>query len=114
MLSSDSAQSISTKSDEPLLKSDSEANYSNEALQDFFDGKDCKIDDENLCNMKGLIAKQNPLSLINQLMSKWKPYGSSINCNDCYETRDPKTMRAIWHVRISLPELNIAVEAKHL
>lgn len=92
---------------------DSEANYSNEALQDFFDGTDSKIDDEGLLNKKALIAKQNPLSLINQLSAKWKPYGSQINLLDCYETRDPKTLRSVWHVRISLTEKRISVEAQH-
>jgi hypothetical protein len=54
---------------------DSDANYSNEALQAFFLGSDAKIDDINLVNKKVLVSKQTPLTLVNQLVAKWKVYG---------------------------------------
>ena len=83
---------------------DSDANYSNESLQEFYYGTDSRIDDEDLANKKHLISKQNPLSLLNQLISKWKSHGSKLNLNDCFETRDPKTSRSVWHVKVALPD----------
>lgn len=76
-----------------VKSADSDADYTNEALTEFFKGTDAKIADPDLVNKKQLIAKQNPLSLVNQIISKWKRYGSSINLNECWETKDPKTSR---------------------
>ncbi len=85
---------------------DSDVNYSDEALMEFFKGTDAKIDDPDLVNKKQLTAKQNPLSLVNQLVSKWKQHGSGINLNECWETRDPKTSRSVWHVKVGVAETN--------
>lgn len=54
---------------------------------------------------KDLVAKQNPLSLVNQLVSKWKPYGAKISLNEFWETRDPKTLRSIWHSKVGIADL---------
>jgi hypothetical protein len=72
---------------------------------EFFKGTDTKIADPELVNKKHLTAKQNPLSLVNQLISKWRQYGSSINLNECWETRDPKTSRSVWHVKVGIAEI---------
>lgn len=86
-------------------RTDSDADYTDEALTEFFRGTDAKITDPDLVNKKQLTAKQNPLSLVNQLISKWRQHGSSINLNECWETRDPKTSRSVWHVKVGVAEL---------
>jgi len=84
---------------------DSDVNYSDEALAAIFASKDAKIDDPDLAQKKHLLAKQNPLSLVNQIISKWRKHGSSINLNECWETRDPKTSRSVWHVKVGVAEI---------
>lgn len=103
----------SNSSEVVQVRSDSDADYSNEALQQIFEGTDAKLDDTELINKKSLVAKQNPLSLINQLVAKWKEHGKSLILNDCIETRDPKTMRAVWHVKVGLPEKDLFGKASH-
>ena len=88
-----------------LNQVDSDVNYSDEALAEFFRGTDTKIDDPELVNKKQLTAKQNPLSLVNQLITKWKLHGSMINLNECWETRDIKTSRSVWHAKVGLAEV---------
>ena len=84
---------------------DSDANYSDEALAEFFSGSNARIDDPDLAQKKNLLAKQNPLSLVNQIISKWKQHGSAINLNESWETRDPMTSRAVWHVKVGITEI---------
>jgi hypothetical protein len=86
---------------------DSDANYSNEALQAFFLGSDAKIDDINLVNKKVLVSKQTPLTLVNQLVAKWKVYGVQIKMNEFWETRDPTTMCSVWHCKVGLQDHNL-------
>ena len=33
--------------------------------------------------------------------------------NDCVETRDPKTLRSVWHVKVGLPQKNLIGHASH-
>lgn len=93
---------------------DSDANYSNDALQEFFEGTDAKIDDPDLIHRKALLLKQNPMTLTNQLVSKWRVYGAQLSLNDCFETRDPKTMRSVWHVKVGIPDKSLFAQGSHM
>lgn len=46
-------------------------------------------------------------------MAKWKEHGKELMLNDCIETRDPKTLRAVWHVKVGLPHRDLLGKASH-
>ena len=91
---------------------DSDANYSNEALQMIFQGVDAKISDvELLGKKKHLTVKGTPLALLNALQSKWREGGKSIKNSKCWESKDQAANKLMWHFEVAVDELNLRVEA---
>ena len=91
---------------------DSDANYSNEALQMIFQGVDAKIGDvELLGKKKYLTTKGTPLALLNALQSKWREGGKSIKNSKCWESKDGLSNQLTWHFEVAIEELNIRIEA---
>jgi hypothetical protein len=82
-------------------------------LKQLVSNDDAEIDDPELFNKKDLLNKQNPLSLMNQLGAKWRAHGNNISLNDCFETRDAKTSRSVWHYRVGIKDLNLFGQASH-
>lgn len=39
-------------------------------------------------------------------MSKWKKFGSQIDPKYAWETKDPKTFKAVWHYKIGVGEID--------
>ena len=93
-------------------KDDSDANFSNEALQMIFEGTDAKIDDEDLLGKKKyLTTKGTPLALLNALQSKWHEGGKMIKNSKCWESRDQATCKLMWYFEVAVDELNLCIQA---
>jgi hypothetical protein len=65
---------------------------------------DAKIDDIELHSKTALVAKQTPLTLMNQLNSKWKAGSKYLTMNEFWESKDPSEGRAIWNCRVGLKD----------
>ena len=67
----------------------SDRDYPADVLTDIMMGRDARLDDpELLTTKKHLMLKgQNPLSLINALIAKWKLGGKYIDLNNCTESK---------------------------
>ena len=97
---------------------DSDADYSNESLKAIHEGSDCKLEDQDLITdgtaKKRLLAnKLTPLGLIQVVIAKWKQGGQNIRLDMTWETKDPATLKSIWHWRLGIPECGIIGESSN-
>jgi len=86
------------------LPNDSDSHYSDQALEAFLNGTDCKIDDEELLGLKKhLTVKQLPLTLLNSLHAKWKSGGGAhMDSGVCFQSKEEESNQTVWSWRFTL------------